>query len=97
MKNTLETTGNGISLMGGLTWVVAWAQSIEWLTVVGVLVAVGGFLMNVYYSRQRNLREAEEALLKAEAAKRDQRKHDLEIKRLEAEIAALEKHNAKQN
>lgn len=97
MKNTLDATGNGISLIGSFTWIFAWFKSIDWLTTVGVVVAVGGFLMNMYYSRQRNQREARETLIREEAAKREQRKHELEMLRYELEIKRLEKENAKQD
>jgi hypothetical protein len=45
--------GGGTALVGGLT-------ANEWLTVIGVLIAVLGFLTNLYFQHRRDKREERE-------------------------------------
>ena len=51
---------------GGATSALAWWQTIDWLAFGGIFLAIDGFLMNFYFSYQKN--------------KREQLEHDLRIK-----------------
>lgn len=46
---------------GALTGVVGWAAQVNWIGWAGVLVAVVGFLANLYYQRRRDRREQVES------------------------------------
>lgn len=71
-SSNLPEIGQGITWTGAIGSVVGAVKSIDLLTVVGALVAIGGFLMNWYYSRQRNERE--------------KKIHDLEVQKRELEL-----------
>ena len=77
--SNLPEIGQGITWTGAVGSFVGAIKSIDFLTVVGALVAVGGFLMNWHYSRQRERREVE---------RREEEKkiHDLEVKKRELEL-----------
>lgn len=77
--SNLPEIGQGITWTGAVGSFVGAIKSIDLLTVVGALVAVGGFLMNWYYSRQRERREVE---------RREEEKkiHDLEVQKRELEL-----------
>ncbi|WP_390893128.1 holin, partial [Neisseria bacilliformis] len=49
--SNLPEIGQGITWTGAVGSFVGAIKSIDLLTVVGALVAVGGFLMNWHYSR----------------------------------------------
>lgn len=77
--SNLPEIGQGITWTGAVGSFVGAIKSIDLLTVVGALVAVGGFLMNWHYSRRRERREVE---------RREEEKkiHDLEVKKRELEL-----------
>ncbi len=77
--SNLPEIGQGITWTGAVGSFVGAIKSIDLLTVVGALVAVGGFLMNWHYSRQRERREVE---------RREEEKkiHDLEVQKRELEL-----------
>lgn len=60
MKSISTETGSGISWGGVGIGFMGLMQEVEWVTVVGLAAAVGGFLMNFYFSYQKNRREEEE-------------------------------------
>ncbi|MGF6147098.1 Uncharacterised protein [Kingella potus] len=77
--SNLPEIGHGITWTGAIGSFVGAVKSIDLLTVVGALVAVGGFLMNWHYSRQREKREAERREdEKRENARREQI-HEMEM------------------
>lgn len=78
MRSNLSDTGQGISVGGAMTSVMGALAQVEWMTIIGVVVAIGGFLMNWYYSRQRNEREKSEE-------RRAQERHELEMQQLRRE------------
>lgn len=55
--------------VGGLAGLVAWVEAINWLGLIGALVAIGGFLVNLYFQAQRNKREKAQDM-------RDQLEHE---------------------
>ena len=77
--SNLPEIGQGITWTGAVGSFVGAIKSIDLLTVVGALVAVGGFLMNWHYSRRRERREVE---------RREEEKkiHDIEVKKRELEL-----------
>lgn len=77
--SNLPEIGQGITWTGAVGSFVGAIKSIDLLTVVGALVAVGGFLMNWHYSRRRERREVE---------RREEEKkiHDLEVRKRELEL-----------
>ena len=78
-SSNLPEIGQGITWTGAFGSFVGAIKSIDLLTVVGALVAVGGFLMNWHYSRRRERREVE---------RREEEKkiHDLEVQKRELEL-----------
>lgn len=68
-------TGGGASLM-------AVVGSVDWLAVLGCLIAIAGFVLNAYYQHKRNKREELESLIRI---KRDQDIHELEMKKRKGE------------
>jgi hypothetical protein len=67
---------------GGIGSILAWAASIDWLAVLGVLVALAGFLLNGYFQFKRNKREELESSLRMI---REQEKHNIEMQKLKGE------------
>lgn len=56
-------TGNGISVTGAVTTFAGFLADIPWVTIVGMLVAVFGFLINAYFGWRKDKREQEKAEL----------------------------------
>ena len=83
--SNLPEIGQGITWTGAVGSFVGAIKSIDLLTVVGALVAVGGFLMNWYYSRQRNERERREDERKEEVHRLEMQKRELELKKQQGE------------
>lgn len=54
-------TGSGISVTGALTTFAGFLADIPWVTVVGMAVAVFGFLVNAYFGWRKDRREQEKA------------------------------------
>lgn len=79
--SNLPEISQGITWTGAVGSFVGAIKSIDLLTVVGALVAVGGFLMNWYYSRQRNERERREDARKEEVHRLEMQKRELELKK----------------
>lgn len=79
MKTNMPEMGNGIGIGGSVAWVFGYFKHIDWLTTTGVLVAVGGFLINWHYSRQRDKRDAA-------AEKRERERHEIEMRWLRGEV-----------
>lgn len=57
-------TGTGISATGAATTIYGHLADIPWVTVVGIAVAVFGFLLNAYFGWRKDQREARESALK---------------------------------
>lgn len=67
---------------GGATSAVAWWQTIDWLAVGGIFLAIAGFLMNFYFSYQKNRREQleHELRMKGYSNKKEDLKYEFEAK-----------------
>lgn len=57
---TLAAAGSKATTAGATTTVVSWFLSSEFGFLVGVVVAVGGFLINWYYRHKQDQREQAE-------------------------------------
>lgn len=79
----IETTAAAVT--GKTTWagavggVTGLAMSLDWLTIVGVLVAIASFIVNVYFQHKRNKREECESKLRTQ---REQVEHNLRVEHL---------------
>lgn len=64
--------------VGGLAGFVAWIEAINWLGLIGALVAIGGFLVNFYFQCRKDKREQleSEARLDALLNRKARRKTD---------------------
>lgn len=62
-------TGSGISATGAATTIAGFLADIPWVTVVGMMVAVFGFLINAYFGWRKDQREAREFVLKEQVYK----------------------------
>ncbi|MGR2824240.1 holin [Acinetobacter sp. 1124_18A] len=82
------TVGSKATYAGGTATVVGWVASVDWLAVTGVLIALAGFALNVYFQIKKNKREELESLLRT---KREQEIHEYKLKQMEAGL------NVKQN
>lgn len=76
---TLASKAAPAMYAGGGTSAVALLMSIDWLAVVGVLIAIAGFIANQRYQRKKNKREEFEAQARM---KREQEIHELKLKKL---------------
>lgn len=56
---------------GALAGIAGWLASQDWLTIVGVIVAVGGLASNLYFQIRRDRRES--AVARARIAAYDRR------------------------
>ncbi|MCG7657108.1 holin [Wielerella bovis] len=75
-KTTITNHASDVMYGGAGTSFAAWFAGIDWLSFIGFLVAVGGFIINAYAKYKENrLREAE---------------HRLIMQRIQLEIQALE-------
>lgn len=55
---------------GAATSFLGWLLSSEFTIIVGLVVAVGGFIVNWYYKREANRRQAAESALRMELMRR---------------------------
>lgn len=53
------STANNTTLSGAVAGVAGWAMSVNWVGLLGLLVAVAGFLISWHYQRKRYRLEAE--------------------------------------
>lgn len=63
------TGGKTAGIGGALAAAASWVSGVNWVTVSGVLVAVGGFIVNLYFNYRRDLREQRESDARIEAMK----------------------------
>lgn len=62
-KTELATiaAANKATAWGSTTGVVGWLLTIDWVSLIGVSVAVGGFIVNLWFSYLRHRREERES------------------------------------
>lgn len=56
----MAAVGSKVTYTGASTSVVAWALSSEFGILAGVLLGLGGFIVNWYYKHKQDRREEEE-------------------------------------
>ncbi len=82
----IETTA--VAIAGKTTWagafggVTGFAMSLDWLTVIGVIVAVASFVVNSYFQHKRNKREENESKARNQ---REIIEHELRVDKLKGE------------
>lgn len=65
----------GVAVSSKTTWAGAlggfagWVASVNWLGVAGLLIAIAGFLTNLYFARRRDKREEVESAARIAALK----------------------------
>jgi hypothetical protein len=55
MPDKVIQVSTGTTYTSGIGSVLVWAAGIDWLAITGVVVAIGGFLVNWYYQHKRYL------------------------------------------
>lgn len=72
-SETLDQVGVAVSSKttwaGALGGMAGWLASINWLGVAGLLIAIAGFLTNLYFARRRDKREEVESAARIAALK----------------------------
>lgn len=62
LDTSIAATGGKTAGIGGaLAAAASWISGVNWVTVSGVLVAVGGFIVNLYFNYRRDRREQAES------------------------------------
>lgn len=61
---TTIAAANKATAWGSTTGVVGWLLTIDWVSFVGVSVAVGGFIVNLWFSYLRHRREERESAVR---------------------------------
>ena len=74
MKHITMETGSGISWGGAGIGLLGLVNEVEWVTMIGLVVAIGGFVINFYFSYKKDHREERLSLMKEV---RDQEEHEL--------------------
>ncbi len=60
VETAIATVGSKVTNAGAITSVLGWLTSNEFALLVGVGVAIGGFVVNWYYRHQENKRQQAE-------------------------------------
>lgn len=81
----LASVGSKTTLGGMVTSIFGWLASSNSAVLIGIIVTVGGFLLNWYYQRRREIREEYQAKRIAEAFDKEEvRKEELHRLRVTA-------------
>lgn len=64
-----EALANKATLGGAATGFIGWLASINWIGLVGTLVAVSGLVANIYFQYRRDKREQLESSARIQALK----------------------------
>jgi 4-hydroxybenzoate polyprenyltransferase len=65
---TLASSGGKLAGASGIfTAAASWFAGVNWLTLSGVFVAVGGFIVNAYFNYRRDQREQRESEARLDA------------------------------
>ena len=70
MHDTITEISSKTTYTGAIAGLIAWFKNVDWLAVVGIILAVLGFAINQYYQWKRNKREEELHKLQTEALRR---------------------------
>jgi hypothetical protein len=60
LDSAIAATASKITYTGASTSAVAWVFSSEFGILFGVLIGLGGFVVNLYYKRKQDKREQDE-------------------------------------
>lgn len=82
VEATASAMASKATYAGGATSVIGWLQGVDWLAFAGIFIGVAGFLLNAYFQYKRHKREEFESLIRI---KRDQDRHEIEMKKLSGE------------
>lgn len=70
MNDAITEISSKTTYTGAVAGFIAWFQNVDWLAVVGILLAFFGFVINQYYQWKRNRREEEKHKAEMEYLKR---------------------------
>lgn len=73
------SVANKTTVLGGLAGAFGWLAQVNWIGLAGVLIALLGFLANLYFQHQRNKREQ---LEREERRFREDREHEMRMQAL---------------
>lgn len=62
-----SAAANKTMWVGAWSGMMGWAADINWLGLLGFMVALGGMVANIYFARRRDAREAAESAARIEA------------------------------
>lgn len=74
IETVTESVANKTTLGGAITGLFGYVSSINWIGLIGVLVAVGGFAVSFWFQWRRDKREGE--LHRAQLAAIERRRSD---------------------
>ncbi len=61
VEATVASAANKTAVVGGITSALGWVTQVNWVAVTGVVVAVAGLLVNMYFQLRRDRRESAES------------------------------------
>ena len=73
------SAANKTTVIGGLTGAFGWLAQVNWIGLAGVIIALLGFLANLYFQHQRHKREE---LEREERRFREDREHEMRMQAL---------------
>lgn len=92
---TVLAVSNKATVLGGGTSILGFVASVNWLGLLGFLIALTGLLVSWYYSSKKNAREEDEkkyARMQDELReKRERIEHELKVQEYHARIEAAKR------
>lgn len=61
VEATVASAANKTTVVGGITSALGWVTQVNWVAVTGIVVAVAGLLVNMYFQLRRDRRESAES------------------------------------
>ncbi len=67
VEATVISTSGKTTMGGAATSVLGWLASVNWIGVSGILIALAGLIVNVYFQARRDRRETAESRERVQA------------------------------